>query len=86
MQKENNSYEQLLAQGFSKQEVYNAIYKFIMHEIACKKSYQQLLFAGKIKWRFKNYPEQVTGFLLLLTAKGLILLKTQFAKKPKNPV
>ncbi len=81
-----NLYEQLLAQGFSKEDIHSAFHKVIMHRAACRKVYEQLPLTGKIKWHCKKYSEQVTGSLLRLTAKGLMLLKTQFAKKPKNPV
>jgi hypothetical protein len=86
MPETKNLYEQLLEKGFSKQDIHSAIYNSIMHRAACKKAYQQLSPTGKIHWRIKKYSEQVTGSLLRLTDKGLILLKTQFAKKPKNPV
>ncbi|SFQ07362.1 hypothetical protein [Parafilimonas terrae] len=81
-----NLYEQLLAQGFTKQEIHSVIYKCIMHEIACKKAYQQLPLTGKIKYHIQNYSWQATRFCKRLTAKGLMLLKTQWAKKPKNPI
>lgn len=78
--------QDLLDQGFSKQEIDDTVYKIIMHQIACKKAYEQLSFTGKLKWHLKRYSEQVSGFFMHLTAKGLVLLKTQFAKKPRNPI
>ena len=81
-----NLYEQLLAHGFSKQEIHGVIYKCIMHQIACKKAYQKLSFTGKIKYNIQHYSRQATRFCKRLTAKGLMLLKTQWAKKPKNPI
>ncbi|MFT4152259.1 hypothetical protein [Parafilimonas sp.] len=86
MPKEENLYEDLLAKGHSKQEIGTAIYNCIMHEIACKKAYKKLSFPGKIKWHLRNYSWQATRFCKHLTAEGLMLLKTQFAKKPKNPI
>lgn len=83
---QRNIYKELLNQGFSQQDIHNAIYKYTMHCIECKKAYQQLSRVGKLKWHLKKYSEQVSGFFIHLTAKGLMLLKTQFAKKPKNPV
>ncbi|MGN6212019.1 hypothetical protein [Parafilimonas sp.] len=79
-------YQKLLDSGFTKREIDNVIYKCIMHEIACKKAYQQLPITGKIKWHIQNYSWQATRFCKRLTAKGLVLLKTQFAKKPRNPI
>src|SRR5689334_9671502 len=120
MPEEKDIYEQLLAHGFSKREIHNALYKMIMHQLDCEKAFKQLTIAGKVKWYIKRYLGQVTEFsneetgrrevgksgskedgksesrevpvrfinssLERLTAKGLYLLKTQFAKKPKNPV
>lgn len=83
---EENLYEDLLAKGYSKQEIDAAIYNCIMHEIACKKAYKEFSFTGKIKWHIKSYYWQATRFCKALTAEGLVLLKTQFAKKPKNPI
>lgn len=79
-------YEQLLAAGFTKQEIHSVIYKRILHEIACRKAYQQLSLAGKIQYHIQHYSRQATRFCKRLTAKGLMLLKTQWAKKPKNPI
>ncbi len=79
-------YEQLLAAGFTKQEIHSVIYKRILHEIACKNAYQQLPITGKIQYHIQHYSRQATRFCKRLTAKGLMLLKTQWAKKPKNPI
>ncbi|MFT4155155.1 hypothetical protein [Parafilimonas sp.] len=83
---EENIYQKLLDSGFTKREIDNVIYKCIMHEIACKKAYQKLSLPGKIKWHLQNYSWHVTRFCKRLTAEGLVLLKTQFAKKPRNPI
>lgn len=80
-----NLYEQLLASGFTKQEIDNVIYKCIMYEIACKKAYQQLPFTGKIKWYLQNYSWQANRFCKQVTA-CITSFITQWAKKPKNPV
>lgn len=82
----NTLYHQLLAKGYAKEHIHSLFHKIIIHRAASKKAYKQLSLACKIKWHSKRYLEQVTGFFIHLTAKGLTLLKTQFAKKPKNPV
>ncbi|HEX5149988.1 MAG TPA: hypothetical protein VFW07_00995 [Parafilimonas sp.] len=86
MPEKRNLYEQLLAHGFTQKDISGFVHQYLLHEITCKKAYRQLPLTGKIKWHIKKHSEQAAGFLLRLTAKGLILLKTQFAKKPKNPV
>ena len=52
-------YEQLLAAGFTKQEIHSVIYKRILHQIACKKAYQQLSLTGKIQCHIQHYSRQV---------------------------
>lgn len=86
MPETKDPYEQWLEQGVSKREIHGALYKTLMHQLACKKKYKQLSPAGKIKWHCKRCFVQVTAPVKSLGKKGLTLLKTQFAKKPKNPV
>lgn len=82
----DGGYDQLLAAGLSKQEIHSAIHQFLLHEIACKKAYRQLPLTRKIQRHIQRYFRQATAPFRSLTQKGLTLLKTQFAKKPKNPV
>lgn len=81
-----NIYESLLQQGYSKQEIDGAMHKYLLNKIALKKAYKKLSPAGKVLWRVKHFSWRAKWFLKVLTAKGLMLLKTQFAKKPKNPI
>lgn len=73
-------YESLFANGFSKEEIDGALHSFTLLRLKEKKkpSYNipPVLYSC-----LKHFP-----VLNHITAKGLYLLKTQFAKKPKNPV
>lgn len=73
-------YEILLQKGFSKQEIDTALHALTLLRLQQEK-----------KQRYK--PSFISCFrikslqlLQHITATGLCLLKTQFAKKPKNPI
>lgn len=78
-------YENLLRNGYTKQEIDSALHEFLLLRIkenntayTAKPEKNTSLFAF---FCLKNL-----RLLKHITAKGLCLLKTQFAKKPKNPV
>ncbi len=83
---QENLYQKLLDSGFTKQEIDSVIHKLTLLRLADKKKYEQLSFAGKLRWHVQNNSQQATRFLQRLTSKGLMLLKTQWAKKPRNPI
>ena len=75
-----NIYESLLQQGYSKQEIDAVLHKLVLHQQQQKKK-QRLRFSSA-----SPLPIKVIQLLKRITATGLYLLKTQFAKKPKNPI
>lgn len=75
-----NIYESLLQQGYSKQEVDTLLHKLTLLRIQQKK--KQL---HKLSF-ISSFSIKTLLLLKHITATGLYLLKTQFAKKPKNPV
>lgn len=79
----NNLYKRLLEQGFSKQEIHATIHKFMLLEIEEKNQRRTNSPKRKphVQLHFKLF-----YFLNTLSGKALCLLKTQFAKKPKNPI
>ena len=83
-QQEENIYQQLLQKGFTKRDIHAALHKCMLFEIEEKK---------KKATHKKNLPNTKTflfykasHYLKNFTGKALSFLKTQFAKKPKNPV
>ncbi|MFT4152358.1 hypothetical protein [Parafilimonas sp.] len=87
MPKEENLYEDLLAKGYSKQSIHKVLHALVLEDIKQQKLYDKKSFAGKMVWhinRFVNH--KLLHPLQHITAAGLCLLKTQFAKKPKQPI
>jgi hypothetical protein len=85
MPNHSDIYEQLLQKGFSKQDIHAAIHKFMLMEIAEKKkqatAHKKSQRSIKTSLFFK-----ASHYLKNFSGKALCFLKTQFAKKPKNPV
>lgn len=79
-------YQKLLDAGFTKQELDALIHKLTLLRLADEKKSTQLSFNGKLHRYVQNNSQQATRFLQRLTSKGLMLLKTQWAKKPRNPI
>jgi len=80
---EENVYERLLAQGYSKREIHSALHKYILAEIQYTKA------TGYTHTALHQKPSlfsKVSHFLKSLVSAMVSLIKTQFAKKPKNPV
>lgn len=87
MPQELNIYEQLLAEGFTKREIHSLLHGLILEDIRQQRLYEKKSFAGKMLWHTKRFfQHKLYRLLKHLTAKGLCLLKTQWAKKPKQPV
>ncbi len=85
---EENIYEQLLAKGYSKQSIHTVLHHLVLEDLKLQRQYEKKSFAGKTAWHIKRFFHQhkLLRFLKHITAKGLYLLKTQWAKKPKQPV
>lgn len=87
MPQEPDIYQQLLAKGFTKQEIHSLLHRLVMEDIRQQRMYEKKSFAGKMLWHTKRFfQHKLYRFLKHITAKGLFLLKTQWAKKPKQPV
>ena len=88
MQAENDIYQQLLDKGYSKQSIHKVLHHLILEDIKQQRLYEQKSIAEKTVWHIKRFFQQhiLVRLLKHITAKGLFLLKTQFAKKPKQPV
>lgn len=75
-------YEQLLEQGVPKETLDKLVHFIILEQIKNKKlTHQTKNTSPKIFFQFKPF-----HLLKHLSGKALCLLKTQFIKKPKNPV
>jgi hypothetical protein len=86
MLQEENLYEDLLAKGYTKQSIHKVLHALILEDIKQQRLYEKKSFAGKMLWHVKRFFEhKILQPLNHITATGLFLLKTQFAKKPKNP-
>ena len=88
MPAEKDIYQQLLEKGYSKQSIHKVLHHLVLEDIRQQRFYEKKSIAGKTVWHIKRFFQQHTLLRLLkhITAKGLFLLKTQFAKKPKQPV
>ncbi len=84
---EKNLYERLLEQGVPKQNLHKILHYLLMEQIKNSPKLKPP-FAAKIKRLPLNIFQSLKNLKLntLLKDKALTLLKTQFAKKPKNPV
>ena len=80
---EENIYEQLLSRGYSKQDIHSSMYKYMLLQIQHNKAtgYQNTSLHKKPSLCSKK-----THFLKSLISAVVSFIKTQFAKKPKNPV
>ena len=73
-------YQQLLRKGFTKRQIHAALHKYVLVQIkqeqatGCKLHKQPSMFSKESHF-LKNLISAVVSFI-----------KTQFAKKPKNPV
>lgn len=77
-------YHQLLQKGFTKQDIHSVLHKCMLLEAEEKKkqaTHKQNQLNTKTNLFYK-----ASHYLKNLTGKALCFLKTQFAKKPKNPV
>jgi hypothetical protein len=91
MPQEPDIYEQLLQKGFSKRDIHSALHKAIMLQIQHNKAT-----GGKHTSLHKKASHTVyhkpfafskeSHFLKNLISAVVSFIKTQFAKKPKNPV
>lgn len=87
MTKEKDLYRQLLEQGYSKQSIHKVLHHLVLEDIKQQRLYEKKSVAGKTVWHIKRFFQyKLYRSLQHITAKGLFLLKTQFAKKPKNPI
>ncbi len=87
MPEEKNLYHQLLEKGYSKQSIHKVLHGLVMEDIRQQRLYEKKSFAGKMLWHTKRFfQHKLHRFLKHITAKGLFLLKTQWAKKPRNPI
>lgn len=77
-------YESLLQRGFSKEEIDTVLHAFTL--LRLKGQTDSHLSQVNNTSSFTFFCSKSVRLLQQLTAKGLYLLKTQFAKKPKNPV
>ena len=76
-------YQQLLQKGFSKQDIHAAIHKFMLLQIQHNKA------TGCKQGVLHKKPSlfaKESHFLKNLISAMVSFIKTQFAKKPKNPV
>ena len=79
----NNLYQSLLKKGYTKQQIHAAMHKFMLLQI------QQDKATGCKHSALHKKPSlfaRDSHFLKNLISKIVSLLKSQFAKKPKNPV
>ena len=79
----NNLYQSLLNKGFSKQEIHSALHKFMLHQIQHE---QASGYKHKALHEKPSLFAKESHFLKSLSSAVISFLKTQFAKKPKNPV
>ncbi|QEC69316.1 hypothetical protein FRZ67_19125 [Panacibacter ginsenosidivorans] len=84
MKEEKNIYEMLLQKGISQQELHTFMYKFIMMEIEERRAKEAAASKNKFRIFFRSLKNG--SLFKKLKGKALSLLKTQYAKKPKNPV
>lgn len=83
MPQEPNIYQQLLQKGFTKRDIHDALHKTITLQIQHNKAtgcrhtplHKKLSVVSKESHFLKN-----------LISAAVSFIKTQFAKKPKNPV
>jgi len=80
---EENIYEQLLAKGYSKQSIHKVFHYFILEEIKNKKATGS---KHKPIYEKPSLFAKESHFLKSLISAAVSFIKTQFAKKPKNPV
>lgn len=85
MPQQPDIYEQLLQKGFTKRDIHSVLHKCMLLQIEEEKkktaAHQQNQRNSKTNLFYK-----ASHYLKNLTGKALCFLKTQFAKKPKNPV
>jgi hypothetical protein len=83
MPRKQDIYQQLLQKGFSKQDIHAAMHKFMLLQIQHSKA------TGCKDTPLHKKPSAVSKeshFLKNLISTMVSFIKTQFAKKPKNPV
>lgn len=78
---EANIYQKLMDSGCSKQEIDNLLHKLTLLRLQQEKKHVTHSFTSLTAFCSKTIHQ-----LKHITAAGLCLLKTQFAKKPKNPI
>ena len=79
----DNTFDQLLQKGYTKKQVHSAIHKYMLAQIQYNKA------TGckhKALYEKPSLFAKESHFLKSLLSAIVSLLKTQFAKKPKNPV
>ena len=79
----NNLYQSLLKKGYTKQQIHAAMHKFMLLQIQHNKA------TGCKHIPLHKKPSAVSKeshFLKNLISVVISFIKTQFAKKPKNPV
>jgi hypothetical protein len=84
MRKEKDIYQMLLQKGIPQRDLHAFMYKIFMMEIEERKANQSAAPKNRISIFFRSL--QNGNFSKKLKDKALSLLKTQYAKKPKNPV
>jgi hypothetical protein len=83
MPQEKDIYQQLLQKGFTRRDIHSALHKAIMLQIQHNKA------TGCEHTPLHKKPSAVSKeshFLKSFISKMVSFIKTQFAKKPKNPV
>lgn len=83
MSEEEKLYERLLAQGYTKREIHGAMYRFMLLEIQHRKATDHPYTSVD---KNRSLCSKTTHFLKSLVSTMVSLIKTQFAKKPKNPI
>jgi len=82
---DDNRYQQLLQKGFTKREIHSTLHKAIWIQIKHQNRRTDAK-RNKIRTALIFPLFSASHFLKNICSKALFLLKTQFAKKPKNPV
>ncbi|QEC67925.1 hypothetical protein FRZ67_11665 [Panacibacter ginsenosidivorans] len=76
---ENILFAQLEQQGYSRQELHALLHKIVLHEATqCR--------GKRSRNKFSKLYHRTVYFFNQLSGKALSMLRSQFAKKPKNPV
>ncbi|HVX50714.1 MAG TPA: hypothetical protein VHB48_11190 [Chitinophagaceae bacterium] len=85
MPQEPDIYQQLLQKGFSKKDIHAVLHKCIMLQIEEEKQ-KAAAYKKTLPNASTNLFYKANHYLKNLTGNALSFLKSQFAKKPKNPV